>query len=507
MKHKTTPSFILELGLEVNMHEEAELNKRLDAGRQLYNACLGEAKKRLSLLRDSKEFRAIKNIPKTVKGKPNPERTNAFRELNTKFGFREYDLHKYATTIRHSWIEYHIDASTAQKLATKAFKAVQRMAFGLAKKVRFKGKNRLKSLEGKSNKTGIRYKDGVVYWSGLELPCIIDIKDVVVAHGLSHRVKYCRIVKRIFDGKTRFFVQLILEGIPYQKHDFPDKIVGLDIGPSTIAHVSDDHAKLEKFCNELKDMQAEIRRLQRKLNRQRRANNPQNYNGNGTIKKGKKHWNNSKRYLETRRNLADLQRRLAAHRKSLHGNLANRILKHGKFVKTEKLSYKAFQKRYGKSVSNRAPGMFVAMLRRKAENANGSVDEFSTYTTKLSQYCHKCGEYTKKPLSQRWHQCCDLNIQRDLYSAFLAGSVVKTQIEKKGKMETVDVVDTADVNKRWRSAEAMLQQAVSELTETANERHTPRSFGISQRKSGSPVKSIVNKSEAGDVVPRQLLLF
>ena len=43
MARTKTPSFVLELGLEVNAHEEAELNKRFEAARQLYNACLDEA--------------------------------------------------------------------------------------------------------------------------------------------------------------------------------------------------------------------------------------------------------------------------------------------------------------------------------------------------------------------------------------------------------------------------------------------------------------------------------
>jgi transposase len=151
--------------------------------------------------------------------------------------------------------------------------------------------------------------------------------------------------------------------------------------------------------------------LQRSLERKRRANNPQNYNPDGTIKKGKKTWNDSKRYLKTQRKLAELQRKFAAdpsqaQDKTLHGNLADPsqaqdILKQGKHLKTEKLSYRAFQKNYGKSVKDRAPGMFMELLRRKAENASGSVLEFSTKETKLSQYCHKCGKYTKKPLSQR----------------------------------------------------------------------------------------------------------
>jgi transposase len=278
-----TPSFILELGLEVNTPDEAELNKRFEAARQLYNACLDEAKRRLELLRQSKEFQEARKMPKTVDGQPNRERTEAFKALNAKFGFSEYDLHIYATKIRNSWIGNHIDSTTAQKIASRAFKAVQRVAFGIAKRVRFKGKGQFKSVEGKTNKTGIRYNTAHVEWKGLKLKCIIDPNDKIIVHGLSHRVKYCRIIKRIFNGKARFFVQLILEGKPYQKFSSPDNRVGLDIGPSTIAVVTDDNATLERFGDELKEKQKEIRRLQRKLDRQRRANNPQNYNSDGTI--------------------------------------------------------------------------------------------------------------------------------------------------------------------------------------------------------------------------------
>jgi len=451
MGKSKTPTFILELALETSPHDETVLNARFEAARQLYNACLDEAKRRLNLMRQSKGFQKARKMPKTANGKRNKKRTEAFKELNAAFGFSEYAIIIYATAIRRSWINNHIDSNTAQKLASRAFKAAQKVAFGQAKRVRFKGKNQLKSVEGSTNKTGIRYKEktGYVEWKGLKLKAVINPNDAVVVHGfdtqatqpkgLSHRVKFCRIVKRIFNGKARFFVQLALEGEPLQKFKAPDKIVGLDIGPSTIAVVSDKQASLERFCDELSDKQKEIRLLQRKLDRQRRANNPQNYNPNGTIKEGKKTWHSSTRYKKTKRKLANIQRKLAAHRKTLHGNLANRILKLGKNIKTEKLSYRAFQKNFGKSVKNRAPGMFMEIIRRKAENAGGSVIEFSTKTTKLSQYCHKCGKYTKKPLSQRVHTCCNLNIQRDIYSAFLAGSVVENQ------------KDIADVTKRWRS--------------------------------------------------------
>ncbi len=251
MGKSKTPTFILELALETSPHDEVELNARFEAARQLYNACLGEAKRRLNLLRQSKGFQKARKMPQIVKNKRNKERTEAFKELNSKFDFSEYSIMNYSTKIRRSWINNHLDSLTAQKIArafvvygfckppseaSRAFKAVQRIAFGQAKRVRFKGKNQLKSLEGKTNTSGIRYKEktGYVFWKGLKLKAIINPNDKVVVHGLSHRVKFCRIVKRIFNGKARFFVQLVLEGKPYQKFSPPDNQVGLVLVPQQL---------------------------------------------------------------------------------------------------------------------------------------------------------------------------------------------------------------------------------------------------------------------------------
>ena len=67
MAKAKTPTFILELALETSPHDEAELNARFEAARQLYNACLGEAKRRLDLLRQSKDFQEARKMPKTIK--------------------------------------------------------------------------------------------------------------------------------------------------------------------------------------------------------------------------------------------------------------------------------------------------------------------------------------------------------------------------------------------------------------------------------------------------------
>lgn len=153
-----TSSFVTEIPLITTSSDRAILAARLEAGRQLYNAVLSEGKVRLLFVRDSEEYQKAKSIPKSDK----KARSTAFQKALIAYRFSDYDLQAFAniTAIASSWIKSHLDANTIQKIATRAFKAVERMLFGLAKKVRFKQKGQFASLEGKTNKQGIR-----AYWS------------------------------------------------------------------------------------------------------------------------------------------------------------------------------------------------------------------------------------------------------------------------------------------------------------------------------------------------------
>jgi putative transposase len=261
------------------------------------------------------------------------------------------------------------------------------------------------------------------------------------------------LVRRKLNGKPRFYVQLVLKGIPYQKprNKIGKGRVGLDLGPSTIAAVGEREAIHTQFCAQLDFKHDELRRLQRKLDRQRRANNPDNYDEKGQIKKGKLTWINSNRMQETRRQIAELHRVRMAQRESMHGALINDIFEMGNVIQFEKVSYRAWQKVFGKSVSMRAPGKFVTMLKRKAVSAGVSVHDISTRKTKLSQTC-QCGQVKKKPLSLRVHECeCGVKAQRDLYSAFLACFVdVETQI-----------LDANRAREAWLGVDTLLRAASS----------------------------------------------
>ena len=348
-------------------------------------------------MRADPAWQAARAIPRTQQ----QERKRAFGALRRQYGFSDYALHDAVKGLNCTWIADHVDAVLAQTLATRAYRALNRVCLGQARRVRFKSRGRgSRSVENKRNDTGLRFvleqpeagNAGYLLWQDDRLPAIIDWQDPVVTYGLRHHIKYARLLVRQASSARaqgadeegqRYFVQLVLAGVPYHKpkHPVGSDTVGLDLGPSTIAIVPREGTpRLEVLCAELAPDAQAIRRLQRQMDRQRRANNPANYDERGRIKKrGKQRltWKHSKRYLATRRRKATRERKLAAHRNSLHGRLVHEIVAVGNTILTEKISYRAWQKQFGKSVGLRAPGMFIDMLKRTVASTGGTLVEVS----------------------------------------------------------------------------------------------------------------------------------
>jgi hypothetical protein len=225
MRQKPTPSFILSLLLQVNSQQAAHLHAHFECARRLYNALLSEAMKRLTHMRADPAWQTARSIPRSDKR----ARSQAFARLRTQYGFSEYGLHE----------------------------AANRVCVGEARRVRFRSKGRgLDSVEGKTNTSGLRFhlqsgadgNQGWLSWNGEQIPALIDRQDEVVHHGLQQRIKYVRLLRqrasspRAQGADCRGFeycVQLILEGHPLQRpKNMPGKgVVGLDLGPSTLAIV------------------------------------------------------------------------------------------------------------------------------------------------------------------------------------------------------------------------------------------------------------------------------
>src|SRR5215469_18818439 len=91
-----TPTFLLELPLAVEEGQAKRLRAHLEAGRAFYNAMLSEGQKRLRRMRADPAWQVARSLPRTQK----QQRHAAFSALRQSYGFSEYTLHAYATTVR-----------------------------------------------------------------------------------------------------------------------------------------------------------------------------------------------------------------------------------------------------------------------------------------------------------------------------------------------------------------------------------------------------------------------
>ncbi|HEY8892697.1 MAG TPA: transposase [Clostridium sp.] len=445
-------NYTLTLKLDIKIYQEDILNKRLEISRNIYNSCLGELYKRYYHMKESKEYM---KVIKMIKCR---ERNKKFVELNEKYGLTEYSLHKYVKTIQKHFKD-NIDSFTTQKIATRCFGAFQKLMLHQSNRVYFKKYGEMNSVEGKSNETGIRFIGNKLKWNRLDINVVINKNDEYIQISLLNKIKYCRIVRKFVRGKYKYYVQLILEGIPPIKYNREtggvrnstgEGNVGIDIGTKTIAISSKNEVKLLELCPEVENIQSRKILLQRKLDRQRHSNNPNNYNENGTIKNGiKLIWIKSKKYIKSQNELREIQRKQTCIRKQSHEKLANYIISLGNRILVETMNYKGLQsrakettinkngkfnkkKRFGKSLANKAPSMLLTILDNKLKWHNTELFKVNTWKVKASQYNHIEDKHIKKELSERWNEFKGFKIQRDCYSSFLIMNI-KDNLEEINK--------------------------------------------------------------------------
>jgi putative transposase len=364
VKRASTQTFVAEFQLRTTPADERALRIRLDAARQIYNAALGESLRRLGLMRESRAWQAAREMPK---GKA---RNEAFKELRRRFGFSFYDLKPFTAACRNNcWIGDHLGSQECQALTNRAMKTVEQYAYGKRGRPRFKRFNELDSVENQCSTSGLRFTGAGISWrpnrDGKLLEIAVHAPDDYQAEALKGRVKHARVLRREIRGCERWYVQILLEGLPPQRRTHGSDIVGIDLGPSAIAMVSDADASLEQFCPTVTHPWRELRTIERGMDRSKRSTNPEAFDEKGCYKRGARIAVRSKRYQALAQKRRERERKLAAERKRSHGELANRVLGQGTDVRLEKLSYRSFQKCFGRSTKVRAAGMFVSILKNK----------------------------------------------------------------------------------------------------------------------------------------------
>ena len=454
MTKTKSSTYVLTLKLNTEKFQEAILDKRLEIARNISNGLTNKVLKRYKLMLESRAYNAIKNKLK----KANKHRKELYKKLNQvylKYGLSQYSLYEDVKSM-YKHFKDNIGSLEAQAIADRVWTKFDKLLFGKANRVSFNRFNEYNSIENKWNKSGLKYAKGFILWKKLKMQVVIKNNDNYAKTAIQERIKFCRIVRKLIRGKYKYYVQLMIEGVPPIKCDIETGelkrsiglgSVGIDIGTRTIAYSSETKVKLLELCPEVDNIEHKKLILQRKLDRQRRSNNPNNYNENGTIKRGVKlSWNKSNKYIKAQNELRELQRSQACIRRLSHEKLANTIISLGDRILVETMQFNGLQKRakettkdkdgkfnkkkrFGKSLAYKAPSMLIEIINRKLKYHGLEILKINTQKVKASQYSHFTDEYNKKQLSDRWNN--NIDIQRDCYAAFLLMNV-------RNDLETID---------------------------------------------------------------------
>ena len=449
-------SFVMEFELIAGNQETNFLEKRFNAGSNIYNLCLDRCIKQLNKLKRDREYKKSVKALKTVNRKLEKKNllqdevkklkeikiscTNKIKELEKEYQFTENDIKKYAKVPRE-FIGKILNSAIVQNIASTSFNAVKKIQYGKAKKVRFKKKGEI-SLEGKSNETGLIFDIRTMKLKlSKKLFCNLKTIDERQKNCFKNRIKFCRVIKRYIRGTRRYFLQIVFEGTPETDFQIGKGEVGLDIGTSTVAICSDEEVRLLKL-SETEPEARKIRILQRSLDRKRRMANPDNFDENGKIKKKRKEWKLSKNYFKELKKLKEAYRKKKVKDNQYKNILVKSILIQGDTVKTEKISVNSWKnrskktainktngkniskKRFGKVVNNNAPGTFIRKIEEKLSYFGKELIKINPFKTKASQFNHISQEFKKCSLEVRFKELKKgIVVQRDLYSAFLIKNV------------------------------------------------------------------------------------
>jgi putative transposase len=515
---KGAPTHVRSWPLRPTPIQCREVGIRFFTGVRVYNAVLGEFLARSRAVKADPGWETARRLAHRNPAERQVRRA-AFRAAEALHGFTADAAQSFASSLRQSWVRERLPAQETQNLGVRAFDAVRQWHVGRKGKPRFKPVKRgLHSLAAKDGNGALRPKIdaagrliGLQWGSGFVIPIACAVAsgrrgkeqqtqlteiETLIATG---KVVSTRIVRTVINGRDTYRMQLVCDGHPTRRHPIGDGQVSFDLGPSQIA-VCVAHADgswsgwVEPLADRIRLDTIRLRRVQRHLDRQHRAGSPACFNRDGCHTTGRCGWQRSAAALRTTMRVAELHRRLADHRATLHGALGNRLLSHGTEIACEQLDYVSWQKNFPRSVRDRAPGLLVEMMRRKAESAGGQqLYEYNPRTTALSQTC-LCGNRKKKPLSQRVHRCeCGITEDRDLFSAYL-GLHVRTQVDG------VDRLDLQSAREGWLHRQDVDESPKSSRSALAHKRrgrrHPPSRRSVARIKARRKAKTVMRQSRS-----------
>lgn len=245
-------TYSLELKLNTKKASDCRyLEKYFQEVAKISNTVRRFAMRQIKCLKRDKDYKSL--LKRYIKLKKGEEKKLVSKELSAvvwSYKLTKFDLQKSALDLRKNLRYVH--STVYQKICDQVWKGVEKVLYADRKRLHFKKWEDFLSFEGKSNTTGIIYQNEKVYINctpkrpkgGIILSVKLPNNKAsdhwyYETRCLCDPTKYCRIVRKKFSSGWQYYVQLIQEGIPAQKHSRGTGRIGIDIGTSTVATVSE----------------------------------------------------------------------------------------------------------------------------------------------------------------------------------------------------------------------------------------------------------------------------
>ena len=452
MAKSTTQSFVVTRRIITGKRGYDKLNKIERITERMYNAGVRHCIKQLVELKKDVWYKYC--LGQFFACRDEKESKQWSREIficAAAYQLTEYDLHAYFGRGKASGYEGGIGINIVQKTATALYSAVKKAIFG--KKIHFRKYEETFSFEDKKAASGIIYKpetDTVTVCGTVFNLKPVRESDIWLQEAMKHKVKYCRIIREPFGIHYRFFLQLVIEGIPPQKHTVGAGTMAIDPGVSTMTSYNGSKLSFEELAPDVSKYQEKVVKEQNRFSKLTRINNPECYDDEGVHIKGMR-IQYSESMKRSKMRLRTAYRKQRVYVGQSNNKLANEWLgASGSVVKIETMNYKDLQKRsskterqdkksvvtdrtgrkrsirkfkrrkrFGGSILKHAPSGFLSTIKRKVTATCGVVADVSASKLKASQYDHASDSYEKVSLSDREKIIDGHMVQRDCYSSFI----------------------------------------------------------------------------------------
>ena len=451
----------LRVKLYVNKFNKAFLDKVFFIAYKMYIQTTKYAQKQLRLLSKNKRYKYLKHLYALNINDKNKlkEITKELNEIVSSYNISANDLEKYIKVQQHKYKKY-ITSHQAQKIAKFISQNVDKVLYGNGKTLHIKKYVEFNTISQKNTTNGIKFFNDHIEFMNINIPIKYsnNFKDqMYILEAMNHTLKYCELKRIEFNNGFDYYINLVYDGEAPNKITKGKNTYGIDPGVSTIASVSDTKCTLRELAPKCKDYNKKISKLQKQIDKSIRTTNPNKFNEDGTLKKGNKDrffYTKHCKYLK--RKLRVLYRKKKSYTKCTHLNLINELLNNTKSVNIEDMNYKALakkskntekqetktkikqkdgtvkevqkykkKKRFGKSINDRSPGLFIKLLETKCNKYNIEFNKINTKKVKASKYNHIINKYEEHKLSERTKLIGTSLVQRDLYSAYIIKNVKK----------------------------------------------------------------------------------